>query len=124
MHSGNGGNGEGLGGGLFVFNASLTISNNNVFNQNLAATALPNISDFETVTNLTDGGLGSLRYFLTNGSNPTDIIFSSALSGKTNLLTAGPLVISNSLVIDSTRPAGRHRHFRQPCFARFPNHFQ
>ena len=104
---GNGTDGEGLGGGLFVLGSSLTLSNN-TFSQNSASTSSPNISDVVTVTNLTDGGPGSLRYFLTSvPANLTEIIFSPSLSGQTYVLTGGQLVISNNLIIDSTGlPAG------------------
>jgi CheY-like chemotaxis protein len=104
--SGNGGNGQGLGGGLFSQTTSLILSNN-VFAGNTASTASPDFfSSFPIVSSLADGGLASLRYWVTNVPSGATVVFASQFSGQTITLTHGQLSLTNNVTIDASALAG------------------
>jgi hypothetical protein len=69
-----------------------------------------------TVTNFADSGPGTLRDIIANAASGDTINFDPALSGQTNVLTSGQLVLSSNLTIDafplSQRPviSGNNQH--------------
>jgi hypothetical protein len=64
---------------------------------------------FLIVTNLADSGPGTLRQVISNASPGETITFDPALSGQTNVLTSGELLIPYNLTIDASALAGRFK---------------
>jgi hypothetical protein len=97
-------NGQGVGGAIFVLDASLNLVNS-TFSSNTASTAQPNVGASTIVVNTNDSGSGSLRQAVlvaNNAGSATTITFAPALSGQTITLTSGQLSLSNSVAIDAS----------------------
>src|SRR5471032_3237378 len=60
----------------------------------------------QVVTNLADSGPGTLRSAIANAASGAVITFDPSLSGQTNVLTSGELLITTSLTIDASALPG------------------
>jgi hypothetical protein len=72
----------------------------------LLAARLASSSANLVVTNLADSGPGTLRSALTNAASGAVITFDPSLSGATNILTNGELLIPTNLTIDASALPG------------------